>query len=268
MGGTIYIVFILITFFGFPLAAPEFLLPGLADLTTNMLSEVSMPRSPFAYHSASLVPVLVVAAIYGIKRISYWSKKFSPKELTNLALIASFILCYILAPLPLPGARNYWKPSHFLNLPDPIVYTIRSAIGSKVSVSAQSNIGSHFSQRREIYCYPNKVGEVDAIILRLESPTTNINNIPDRLKKNRRYLLYMLDSHLKMDRTEYIVSIKSLMSNSSYGILLWNDPWLVMKRGELNKRPKQVREIEEKLKQLRKEWQINSKEDLNYKKES
>ena len=114
-----------------------------------------MPRSPVAYHSAILIPVLIAAAIYGTERISRWSKKYSAKKLTSLVLIASFISCYLLAPLPLPGAVNTWKPVHFLNLPDSTVHTIRSLIGIEASVSAQANIGSHFSQRREIYRFPN-----------------------------------------------------------------------------------------------------------------
>jgi len=255
--GAIYFALLFIPFVGLPLAAPEFLLPGLADLACNMLSEVSMPRSPFGYHSASLIPVLTVAAIYGVERISRWNKKYSAKELTNLVLIASFVSCYILAPLPLPGAANHWRPTHFLNLPDPSVLTIRFLIDEEASVSAQSNIGSHFSQRREIYRYPNKVGEVDVIILRLESPTTNINNLPDQLKYRRRYVLKMLDSHLSMDRVDYIISIEHLLSGKEYGVIYWNDPWLVMKQGELNKGSNQVREIEQKLNQLRKEWKMS-----------
>jgi len=256
MGGAVYIVLTLITFLGFPLAAPEFLLPGLADLACNMLSAVPMPRSPVAYHSASLIPVITVAAIYGTERISRWNKKFSAKELTNLTLIASVISCYFFAPLPLPGAANFWKPTYSLNLPDPIVHTMRSAIGEEASVSAQANIGSHFSQRREIYRYPNKVNEVDFVILRLESPTTNINNLPDQLKNRRKYMLHMLDSHLQMDRTEYIASIESLLSDKEYGILLWDDPWLVFARNVKNQKPNQ--QIEQKLNQLREEWNIKS----------
>ena len=112
----------------------------------------------------------------------------------------------------MPGAVNHWKPTNFLNLPDPSVSAIRSFLDEKASVSAQANIGSHFSQRREIYRYPNKVGEVDAIILRLESPTANINNLPDGLKDPRRNVLKMLDSHLQMDRMEYIASIERLLA--------------------------------------------------------
>lgn len=255
MGGAIYLALILVTFLGFPLAAPEFLLPGVADLATNMLSAASMPRSPFAYHSVNLIPVLTIAAIYGTGRISRWTKKFSTSELTGLMLIASFILCYFYAPLPFPGANNFWKPVRFINLPDPIVHKINTVIGKEDSISVQANLGAHFSQRMRIYRYPNKVGEVDAIILRLESPTTNINNFTNQANINRKHLIGILDSHLQMDRAEYIASIELLLSKSEYGVLLWKDPWLVFSRDGSNHELRE--QIKQKLNQLRKDWKIH-----------
>jgi len=255
MGGASYLLVLLIPFLGFPLAAPLFLLPGLADLMANMMSANPMPRSLFAYHSISLIPVLTVAAVYGSERISRWSKRFSVKELAGLAVITSFILGYYFAPLPLPGAKNVWAPVHFLNLPDPSVHKIRSEVGCKASVSAQANVGAQFSQRMEIYRFPNKVGEVDAIVLRLESPTMNINNIPEKMKSERKYLTSTLDAHLQMDRTEYIDTIERLLSGNNYGVLFWNDSWLVFKRGLTNHGS--YKQIEKKLNQLRQEWQIS-----------
>ena len=64
----------------------------------------------------------------------------------------------------------------------------------------------------------------------------------------------MLDSRLQMDRTEYIISIEHLLSSEEYGVLFWNDPWLVMKRGELNKNSKTVKKITKKIHQLKKDW--------------
>jgi len=182
-------------------------------------------------------------------------KKFSVKELAGFAVITSFVLGYYFAPLPIPGARNFWKPVRFINLPDPIVHTIHYAVGEEASVSAQNNVGAHFSQRKEIYRFPNKMGDVDAIVLRLESPTANINNFPDQLKNRRKYSINMLDSHLQMDRTEYIDTIERLLSGSEYGILYWNDPWLVFKRGLTNHGS--YKQIKDKLNQLRIEWQIS-----------
>ena len=107
------------------------------------------------------------------------------------------------------------------------------------------------------------MGEADAVILRLESPTTNINNIPEKMKSDRKYFATTLDAHLQMDRTEYIVTIERLLFNNEYGILYWNDPWLVFKRGvtdhgSYKQISIQTESVAEKLNQLRKEWQINS----------
>lgn len=255
--GIAYIVLLFAFFCGFPLLAPEFLLPGLADLAANMLSAVSMPRLIIAYHSVTLIPLLATAAIYGVKRLSLWQSRYTLTQLAGLAVILSFVGGYVFAPLPLPGVRNFWAPAHFLSLPDPRVQMIRSLVGENASVSAQANVGSHFSQRHKIYRYPNMAGQVDAIILRLESPTTNINNLPDQIKNKRKYLIGSLDSHLQMDRTEYIASIRSLLSDNKYGVLLWDDPWLVLAQGASGHGLEQ--KLEQKLNRLQKEWKIDSK---------
>ena len=254
--GIPYMVFLFAIFCGFPLLAPQFLLPGLADLAANMLASVSMPRSLIGYHSATLIPVLATAAIYGVKRLSLWQSRYTMTELAGLVAIVSLVSGYLLAPLPLPGAHNFWAPARFPSWPDPHVHTIRSLVGENASISVQANVGSHFSQRHEIYRYPNMVGEVDAIVLRLESPTRNINNIPVELIENRRCYLQMLDSHLQMDRTEYMASIRSLLSDNKYGVLLWDDPWLVFGRDMANHGS--LQKIEHKLNRLQKEWQIDT----------
>ena len=256
MDGASYLLVLLIPFLGFPLAAPLFLLPGLADLAANILSANPMMGGMYSYHSADLIPILTIAAVYGVERISSWIKKFSAKELVGFVFITSTILGYYFAPLPLLGAHNFWKPVRFLNLPDPVVHNIHNLIGEEASVSSQANVGAHFSQRKEIYRFPNKVGDVDAIVLWLGSPTKNINKLPDQIKNDRKYRINMLEAYLQMDRTEYIVAIEHLLSGSKYGILYWNDPWLVFKRG-LTKHGS-YKQIEQKLNQLRKEWQINS----------
>jgi hypothetical protein len=205
--------------------------------------------------------VLTIAAVHGSERISRWSKRFSIKELSGFVLITNLLLGYYFIPLPFPGAKNVWAPDHFLNFPDSTVQKIRFQVGDNASVSAQANVGAHFSQRQEIYLFPNKMVEVDAIVLRLKSPTTNINNLPKEIKSERKYLTTTLDAHLGMDRTEYVSTIEQLLSNDKYGILYWNDPWLVFKRGATDHESYKL--VQKKLNQLRKEWQINPTPDIS-----
>jgi len=251
--GASYLGLLLLPFLGFPLASGAFLLPGLPDLLANLLSANPMPRSVFAYHSSTLVPVLTTAAIYGSVRISRWQKRFSVIELTGLALVASIVAGFGLGPLPLPGASTVWAPRHFMNQPDPALPAVHAAVGDSTSVSAQGNIGAHFSQRREIYLYPNKAKEVDAIVLWLDSPTTKLH--PQDPGKDA-----SLAWHLQMRPAEYLASIECLLSGKEYGILLWQDPWLVFSRNTMNIAPQ--REIELKLLRLRQEWEISADEYL------
>lgn len=250
--GASYLGLLLLPLLGFSLAGGAFLLPGLSDLLANMLSATSMPRSVFSYHSVTLVPVLTTAAIYGSARISRWQKKFSAIELTGLALIASIITGFSLGPLPLPGASTIWAPRQFMNQPDPALPAVYAAVEDSASVSAQGNIGAHFSQRREIYLYPNMDKEVDAIVLWLDSPTTKLH--PQDPGKDA-----SLAWHLQMRPADYLTSIECLLADKRYGVKLWKDPWLVFAKGT----PKGETEwkIETRLMQLREQWGLSPKEE-------
>lgn len=255
MGGAVYFGLLLLPFLGLPLAAIPALLPGLADLTANMLSANPMPRSVFSYHSLIVLPVLTVAASYGAERMSRWVKKFSVTEISGLALTAGVVTGYGFAPLPLPGASNFWDPSHFTREPDPIMPTTRAAIPANVSVSAQSNVGAHLSGRREIYVYPSKIGQAGAIVLRLESPT-------NKLYPQDPALLATLAGHLQMRPADYLASIECLLASKEYGVTLWRDPWLIFSRGAVPAAtgPSIDNYIRQKLQQLRVNWQVEAEE--------
>lgn len=251
MGGGIYLLLLMILFFGMPLAGAEFLLPGLADFAANLLSANPLPRSVISYHSVSLVPVITVAAMYGLNRIARRMDRYSVKELAILSLVVGLSSGYLMSRHSLPWA--YWEPAKLVNTPESEVSLIQRLVGNEASVSAQANIGSHFSQRQQIFQYPNKVGEVDAIILRLASPTRKIahsTNYPIELKS----ITGTLDAHLQMNRNEYIKSIENLLETDEYGVLLWKAPWLVLSR--TNRDNSNLDAIKKKLEELRAKWKI------------
>ena len=194
--GARYLLLLLLLFSGLFLLAPEFLIVGLADLAANLLSTTPMPRSIFAYHSVCLIPIFTIATIYGVNRIFFKKIQHAIIKLAGLVLAVNLICGYFYAPLPVPGAFNYWAPKSFANWKDPKVAAIRSAIDENNSVSVQNNIAAHFSQREKLYLFPSKVEEADFIILRLESPTSNVNNIPEKYISRRKDILGTLDSHL------------------------------------------------------------------------
>jgi uncharacterized membrane protein len=225
MGGGKYLALLLLTLLFTPLAGIEFLLPGLADLAANLLSANTMPRSMYAYHSISLIPLLVAAGIYGAARIASRWRRLSSCELAGFVLWGAITLSYLAAPLPLSYAPNYWQPIAWPLVPEQAVSEIRRLMPAEADVSVQGNIGAHFTQRRRIYLFPRKVGEADFVVLWLESPTGRMaGQEPGRVGS--------LAHHLAMPPERYLGTVERLLDDDAYGIVYWNLPWLVLAKGE------------------------------------
>ncbi|HXU94371.1 MAG TPA: DUF2079 domain-containing protein [Gallionella sp.] len=256
--GWSYLVLLLLPLLGLPLAATAYLLPALPDLGANLLSANPMPTSMVAYHSVTLVPLFTVAAAYGARHVSMGWNWLSVKQVNGLVLVASLGMGYALSPLPVPGALNFWEPSRFPVVSDPLPDAIRAALGN-VSVSAQGNIGAHLSQRSRIYAYPKKLDEVGAIVLWLESPTNRL--IPTEPGGN----FASLASHLQMHPADYLASIECLLSGKEYHVLVWQDPWLVLEREPLASTtdPFVAASIRQKIQRLRAAWQVDAGEYLD-----
>ncbi len=248
MGGAWYLMLLLLPLLGLPLAAPAMLLPGLSDLAANLLSSNPMPRSMMAYHNAVLVAVFTIAAIDGCQRICRWNNFMSLLQWAGLVLMSSFILGYKWAPFPLPLALNAWQPRHFPYVPEQGASKILSAIGSNSSVSAQANVGSHFSQRREIYVFPEHIDSVDFIVLRLESPTS-------RLTPTSKESLGTFAHHLQMDSADYIATVDCILRSGKYGVVIWESPWLLLSP-KVRVDSTRIEEVSFTIEALKKEWRV------------
>jgi hypothetical protein len=88
-------------------------------------------------------------------------------------------------------------------------------VGQDASISAQANVGAHFSQRKEIYRFPNRLDHVDAVILWLDTPTKNIHTDSVEKKEKRQFIIGMLDNHLQMDRDDFLNSVEKLLENNN-----------------------------------------------------
>jgi uncharacterized membrane protein len=223
LGGAKYLALLLVPLLATPLIGVEFLLPGLADLSANLLSANPMPRGLFSYHSISLMPVLIAAGIYGSSRMASKWRGHSTDDLAKLVLWGTLILGYFAAPLPLPYAQNYWQPAEWPVEPEKTLSAIRNLLPPGVSVSAQGNVGAHFSQRYRVYPFPAKVNEVDTVVLRLASPTM-------RTAENSPAVIGSLGHHLLMPPAEYLAAVEGMLNGDVYGVAYWEPPWLVFSK--------------------------------------
>lgn len=223
MGGAKYLGLLLLPLLASPLASIGFLLPALADLAANSLSSNPMPRSLVAYHSISLMPLLVAAGIHGSSRIASIWRRYSALDLAKLVLCASLVSGYLAAPLPLPYAANYWQPRAWPLERESVASEVRRLLPPEASVSAQANIAAHLSQRYLIHPFPTKVGEADFIVLRLETPTL-------RPAGERPAEIGSLAHHLAVPPEQYLNAVVRVLEGDAYGVVYWNPPWLVFSR--------------------------------------
>jgi uncharacterized membrane protein len=252
MDGTIsYLLLLALPMMGLFLAAPVWLLPAGADFAANMLSTVAMPREVISYHSVTLVPILTVAAIYGSKRIAPLVAKAITIPLATVVLLLTLALGYAFAPLPLPGALNFWQPVRWFQVPDPALQQLRALVAKGSSLSVQANAGAHFSQHQQVYRYPYKAGEAETILLWLDSPTLNTDT-------RNGHGIGSISHHLQMKPAEYLASVACLLQNPDYGVSLWHEPWLVFSRGAMS--ASDSSQILLRLDSLRRSWQISSEE--------
>ncbi len=246
MQGWTYLIALALPFMLFSFIEFWILLPGLADLSVNLLSANPMPRSVYAYHSATLVPIFIVAAMYGLHRCSQYFRKDLVLGMTVSCLIVSVLTGYSLSSFyALPGVIESWAPRNAAPDDDPVMLEVKKLVGTH-SVSVQANLGAHFSQRKEVYPFPGKIGQVDMIILNLESPTT-LNQGHDLSTVGT------LAHHLMMDPQLYLETIGELLIDKRYGVALWKTTWLVLQKDASG--DTDIDKIEQRLQALAGEWQ-------------
>lgn len=195
-----------------------------------------MPRSIFSYHSVTIIPVLIVAAIHGGHRLTSTLDGLSSAKIATFAMSINLFLGYVLGPFSFPGSRNIWNPVNTVSFYDKNLNTVRDVIGN-ASASIQSNIGSHFSQRTLLYRYPRKLGEAEFVVLRLETPSR---------------WGFLLSHHFQMEAEEFLDSVNDILEDRQYGVVFWKDPWLIMQQGHEDNVDTTV--ILTKIEQLRGNW--------------
>ena len=247
MNGWYYLVLLVLPLFFLPILGSAFLLPGLADIFANLLSMNPMPRSIFAYHSVTLVPVVVASAIYGSQRTRCFFIRGMTRKAVWAALVITLLFSWKSFPFfHLPGGDGFWAPKRVVGFHDENYARVQALIPQHMSLSVQANVGAHFTHREQVFKYPDKVNQVDVVLLRLDSPTTLSS-------RHDPHAVASLGHHLQMDPQEYLNSINRLLIDDFYPKKIWLDPWLILMKGPETSIESDV--IEQKLSKLKNEWQ-------------
>ncbi|MGJ0484893.1 MAG: DUF2079 domain-containing protein [Methylomicrobium sp.] len=246
MKGAAYLLTLLAPFLFLSVAAPIWIIPITGDLLVNLLSANPMHRSIFSYHSATIIPLLTVAAIYGLPKFTPYLKKFSVASILKHILFLNIILAYFFFPFSLPGSMNFWHPANIFASFDNREIIVKRMLENR-SISVQANLGSHFAERSSVFRFPDKIGDVDFIVLKLESPTKTMTPEDPAFIGTLAY-------HLQIIPETYLTRVENILNSKDYEPLYWDDPWLVLSKGETHQSSKTVQQIRTKLLMLREEW--------------
>jgi uncharacterized membrane protein len=219
-----------------PLLAPWILVLAVPSLAINLFSSDPNQYLGIFQYSAEIVPVLIFATIEAIVVIVWGLQWFSkrirerneqepgrqgdkpvtaPRRLerwlrpVSLVLLMGFVLFAVVRQdYPygaLPFSRGFQWPR--VTAHDTLAQSFIDMIPASASVSAQSSLVPHLSERNTVYLFPYGDEIADYIFLDITSYT------------------YPFESH------QYLSEVKKVVLNGNYGVVEAQDGYLLLKKG-------------------------------------
>lgn len=224
MEAVFYIILLLTPLWFQPLFNLAWLFPAFADGTINILSNNDMLRHPSSYHSAAIIPVLLIAYARAISMRYSNTTKIKTWEMLGITALMTGFFTYNFASLP-NFPNNLWELStpHFaLSAEDNFSRNeIIRIIGDKSAISAQSNILPHLPIREQMYTFPHGTQEAEYVILNISTPFK---------KKSNAFGVPYFDKYADI----YFSAVFNILNDKNWGIVYYQNKWLVLKRGGEN----------------------------------
>lgn len=190
---------------------------ALPVLLISLLSSNPMTYSIYFYHSAIIVPFVYFSAILTFKSW-FLTEKFLRRLFLGAVIISSIYSAYLfsLADVFSGQAISRYRPNAHARK----ILEIKKIIPKDASLSVQHNLGSHFSQRKEIYRFPMGKNEAEYILLDKANPYG---------KKSVQYFSDF-EYSIQMDVAEWQGDIEDLMKSSEYDLIYDEDSYLIFKK--------------------------------------
>jgi uncharacterized membrane protein len=135
------------------LLAPLVLVAALPELAINLLSATTTQTSIRFHYTAGLIPVLLIAAIFGAKRLGR-----RPFVVAASVVGAALAANYVLGPIPgwrhVPGGQEFQATAGRVTDHDRVAERALELIPGDAVVSATNTLGAHLSARRRVLSFP------------------------------------------------------------------------------------------------------------------
>jgi uncharacterized membrane protein len=149
-----------------PIVAPLILIFTAPDLAINLLSNNQQLHQIYYQYTSTISPFFFIATIYTISYIKKFNLKIPSTLVIIYLLLAGTYAAYTFGPLPGskdPNLDMITKPVENRQIIDNYL----SHIPKKYSVAASNNVGSHLSERQNIYTLPLGVDKADILVFLL-----------------------------------------------------------------------------------------------------
>lgn len=185
-----YLVFIFFPLLLIPLLSPLSLIPAIPALAISLLSRLPNYYWIQHHYTASVIAPVFVSLIYGVSflgdrshYLNRWFKKFFSVNLSRNSilrislwtiLVVSLYYNVALSPSPISiffwkkmDSRYYHRTSYVAKERDRVLdEAIKKFIPQQASVTSQNSVNSSYlAHRIEYYLFPDKIGEVDYVVL-------------------------------------------------------------------------------------------------------
>lgn len=149
-----YLLELLLPLAALSLLAPLVLVAAVPELAINLLSATPTQTSIHFHYTAGLIPPLVIAAIFGAKRLNRWTLPVAALVVVTTALVGN----YRLGPIPgwrhVPGGSTFQATSARVTDHDRIAARALALIPKSAVVSATNTLGAHLSARKRVLSFP------------------------------------------------------------------------------------------------------------------
>jgi len=211
-----FFITLFIPLLGLPLFSATVLL-ALPVLLIYFLSSFWLTYSIYYYHSAPLTGIIYFAAIFSFARLIK-AQKYRRLFLI-LILIASILVSYFYTITPLAKYYSWsdYKPSVHAK----IISEVKKIIPNNASLSVQHNLGPHFTDRRQLYSLPKKIGEADYILIDVYNPYYG--------ESDKQF--FGLRDILAKPLADWAKIIEDVFNDARYGLIYDNDGYFIFQKG-------------------------------------
>jgi uncharacterized membrane protein len=137
------------------LLSPLVLVALIPELAINLLSATTTQTSIHFHYTAGMIPPLVIAAVFGAKRLARLRR---PAALAAVVVVAALAGNFWLGPIPgwrhVPGGAEFQATAARVTDHDRVAERALELIPDGAVVSATNTLGAHLSERRRFLSFP------------------------------------------------------------------------------------------------------------------